>query len=92
MHNNYYFLRQLSSQLNQHVVGLPVVSCFSQNKDELIIELNDSHQSFFIKASLLPQFCCLSFPEGFNRARKNSVDLFPEIILKKIIAIRQFEN
>lgn len=92
MHNNYYFLRQLSSQLNQHVVGLPVVSCFSQNKDELIIELNNSHQSFFIKASLLPQFCCLSFPEGFNRARKNSVDLFSEIILKKIIAIRQYEN
>lgn len=92
MHNNYYFLRQLSSHLNQQLIGYSVVSCFSQNKDELIIELNDSSQSFFIKASLLPQFCCISFPKDFYRARKNSVDLFPEIILKKVKAIRQFEN
>jgi predicted ribosome quality control (RQC) complex YloA/Tae2 family protein len=92
VHNNYYFLRQLSGQLNQQLVGFSIVSCFSQNKDELIIELNNSKQSFFIKASLLPQFCCLSFPESFNRARKNSIDLFPQLILKKVIGIRQFEN
>ena len=92
MHNNYYFLRQLSSKLNQQLVGFSIVSCFSQNKDELIIELNNSHQSFFIKASLLPQFCCLSFPESFNRARKNSIDLFSEIILKKVTGTRQFKN
>ncbi|MBP9924393.1 MAG: DUF814 domain-containing protein [Cyclobacteriaceae bacterium] len=92
MHTNYYFLTQLSHQLNDKIVGYSVVSCFSQNKDELVIELNNSQQSFFIKASLIPQFCCLSFPEGFNRARKNSVDLFPEIILKKVMGIRQFKN
>lgn len=73
-------------------MGYTVVSCFSQNKDELVIELNNSQQSFFIKASLLPQFCCLSFPEGFNRARKNSVDLFNEVILKKVKRIRQYKN
>lgn len=92
MHNNYYFLRQLSAQLKQELIGYTLVSCFSQNKDELIIEFNNSSQSFFIKASLLPQFCCLSFPENFNRARKNSIDLFNEILMKKVKRIRQFEN
>ena len=92
MHNNYYFLRQLSAQLNKKIVGYSVVSCFSQNKDELIIELNNSQNSFFIKADLMPGFCCLSFPESFHRARKNSIDLFKDIILKKIIAVNQFEN
>lgn len=92
MHTNYYFLRQLSSQLKQEIIGYTVVSCFSQNKEELIIELNNSQKSFFIKASLLSQFCCLSFPESFNRARKNSIDLFSEILMKKITGIRQFTN
>lgn len=92
MHNNYYFLRQLSSQLNSKLVGYSVVSCFSQNKDELVIELNDAQNSFFIKASLSPELSCLSFPTQFHRARKNSVDLFDKIILKKIIGVKQFTN
>ena len=91
MHNNFYFLRQLSTALNKKLVGYSVVSCFSQNKDELIIELNNEKVSFFIKAHLL-SFSCLTFPDHFNRARKNSVDLFNEIILKKFIDVTQFEN
>ncbi len=73
-------------------MGFTLVSCFSQNKEELIIELNDSKTSFLIKASLQSGFCCLSFPSEFNRARKNSVDLFPSLILKKVTGVRQFQN
>ena len=92
MHNNFYFLRQLSSKLTERILGYSIVSCFSQNKDELIIELNNSKDSFFIKANLSGTFSCLSFPEEFHRARKNSVDLFKETVLKKIIRVRQFNN
>jgi predicted ribosome quality control (RQC) complex YloA/Tae2 family protein len=92
LHNNFYFLRQLSAELNKKITGFTVVSCFSQNKEELIIELNNSKESFFIKASLQPSFCCLSFPSGFSRAKKNSIDLFNDILIKKVIGIRQFEN
>ena len=45
-----------------------------------------------MKASLQPGFCCLSFPNEFNRARKNSVDLFKSLVLKKISGVRQFQN
>ena len=82
----------MSPLLSEKIVGYSIVSCFSQNKDELIIELNNSQDSFFIKANLVPGFCCLSFPGNFHRARKNSVDLFKEAILKKIISVKQFEN
>ncbi|MBI3482445.1 MAG: NFACT family protein [Bacteroidetes bacterium] len=92
MHNNFYFLKQLSAKLEERIFGYSVVSCFSQNKDELVIELNNTKDSFFIKANLSPTFSCLSFPEEFHRARKNSVDLFREIVLKKIIRVRQFTN
>ncbi len=92
MHNNYYFLVQLSVQLKSKLEGFTLVSCFSQNKDELIIEFNNESKSFFIKASLLANFCCLSFPNTFNRARKNSVDLFNEVLMKQVITITQYEN
>lgn len=92
MHNNFYFLRQLSRQLQQKIVGFTFVSCFSQDKDELIIELNDASTSFFIKASLQPEFQCISFPRSFHRARKNSVDLFLPMLMKKVLEVRQFNN
>jgi len=92
MHNNYYFLRALSVALEQALSGFTLVSCFSQNKDELVIEFNNTTRSFFLKATLLPDFQCLSFPEVFHRARKNSIDLFSEITMKKVIGVRQFLN
>ncbi len=85
-------MRQLSVRLSEIILDYTVVSCFSQSKDELVIELNNSKKSFFIKANLSQGLCCLSFPESFHRARKNSVDLFKEVILKKIIGVRQFKN
>lgn len=92
MHNNYYFLRQLSSELAIEITGFTLVSCFSQNKDELVIEFNNERKSFFIKATLLPDFQSLSFPATFHRARKNSIDLFNDLLMKKVTGVRQFTN
>ncbi|NOS91655.1 MAG: DUF814 domain-containing protein [Cyclobacteriaceae bacterium] len=92
MHNNYYLIKPLSEQLHSLLNGFSLVSCFSQNKDELVFEFNNAHTSFFLKASLQPSLCCLSFPSTFHRAKKNSIDLFDEIILKKVITIHSFSN
>ncbi len=92
MHNNYYFLRQLSRELEARLRGTVVSECFSQSKDELIIRFETREEPFFTKAGLLPNFSCLSFPENFQRARKNSADLFDELIGRKLVSIRQFDN
>ncbi|MDQ3289834.1 MAG: hypothetical protein M3Q05_00940, partial [Bacteroidota bacterium] len=94
MHNNYYFLRQLTQALKPVLVGSVVDSCFSQEKDELIISFRnpDSANIFYIKAMLTAQFSTLYFPESFNRARANSVNLFPEIIGEEIQEIIQHQN
>lgn len=92
MHNNYYFLRQISSGLQSILDGFTLVSCFSQNKDELVFEFNNARTSFFIKANLQGDFSCLTFPESFHRARKNSIDLFNDVLMKKVTGVRQFSN
>ncbi len=69
-----------------------VSECFSQSKNELIIRFETVSDSFYIRASLMPEVSCLSFPEDFQRARKNSVDLFPDIGGRRVLGLRQFNN
>ena len=92
MHNNYYFLRQLSAELEKKISGTIISECFSQNKDELIIRFETTTKPLFIRASLQSDFCCLSFPEEFSRARKNSVDLFDKLIGHRVTGITQINN
>ena len=95
MHNNYYFLRQLTPPLSNTLVGGVLVEIFSQNRNELILGFSlatPHHPSFYIKAHLESTFCCLQFPEAFHRAKKNSVDLFPEVAGATVLHLRQFEN
>jgi len=92
VHNNFYFLRALATELAGHLRGFTLVSCFSQTKDELVIEFNNGEGSVFLKASLLPELQCLSFPSTFRRARKNSIDLFNEILMKPVSEVHVFRN
>lgn len=92
MHNNYYFLKQLTVRLREELADTVFVHCFSQNKDELILIFDKVEHPFIIKAYLSANFCCISFPTEFHRARKNSVDLFNEVIGHKVVGIYQFLN
>lgn len=98
MHQNYYFLRHLADALRPQLVGLKLMECFSQEKDELVVVLahargkNNFYRPFFLRASLKADFGCLNFPDEFNRARQNSVDLFEELIDLNVANVRVFEN
>jgi predicted ribosome quality control (RQC) complex YloA/Tae2 family protein len=85
MHLNYHFLQYLCPELEKAFKGKKIISCFSQNKDELILEIDDAEESRFIRAHFLPPQIYLSFPENFQRAKRNSIDLFKELIGDEII-------
>jgi predicted ribosome quality control (RQC) complex YloA/Tae2 family protein len=85
---NYFLLRALCPILNERLHGFTLVSCFSQNKDELVFEFNNAERSFFIRALLDPAFTCITFPNNFPRARKNSIDLFNELVMQKVRAVQ----
>lgn len=84
MHTNYYFLRQLAPALTAQLRGYRVASCFSQEKDELVVGLTDGAREFWLKAQLGATFPALALPETFQRARVNSVDLFPELLDEQV--------
>lgn len=94
MHNNYFFIRQLSEELDRMLREYVLTECFSQSKDELVLvfEAINSQDFQIIQAHLTAEFSALSFPETFQRARKNSVDLFPEITGKRVEKVSQPEN
>jgi predicted ribosome quality control (RQC) complex YloA/Tae2 family protein len=98
MHQNYYFLNQLATALRPQVLGLKCMECFSQEKDELMVVLAEArgkhnfYKPFYWRATLRPEFGCLSFPEDFSRAKNNSADLFAELTDLAVIGVCCFLN
>lgn len=98
MQSNYYFLRQLSNELENQLKGLVLAECFSQEKDELVIGFCPEEKQwrkkrdFYIRATIRPDFVALSFPDDFRRAGRNTVDLFSELLDKPVLGVRQFLN
>ena len=84
MHTNYYFLRQLAPALTERLRGYRVAVCFSQEKDELVVGLTDGAKEFWLKVQLGAAFPALALPETFQRARANSVDLFPDLLGEQV--------
>ena len=64
MHLNYHFLKYLCPELEKVFLGKTISACFSQNKDELIIETEDQTESRYIRAHFLPPQIYFSFPEN----------------------------
>ncbi len=92
MQNNYYFLRQLTKELKPELLGLQLSTCFSQQKNELILGFSNLEKEFYIKATLQSDFSCLSFSNTFARSKRNSANLFSEILDKKVSTLVQYEN
>lgn len=93
MHNNYYFLRQISHALNKKLAGLSLLECYTQNRNELILGFGDGQEvKLPIVATLTETFSALSFPHGLTRAKRNSADLFPTLIGAVVMSVEQIEN
>lgn len=92
MQNNYYYLRQLSAQLERQLTGWTLAVCFSQEKDELVLGFCREQEEFYLKAVLRPDLACLVFPENYHRARRNSVDLMEEIVGRTVEGVLQYRN
>ncbi|GGK79813.1 NFACT RNA binding domain-containing protein [Rufibacter glacialis] len=88
MHQNYFFLRKLAQKLDQQLKGFTLQAAFSQEKDELVLAFYQEEKEFYLKAIQTPTFSSLQFPQTFNRARQNSVDLFTGLVGEEVLEVR----
>ncbi|MEM6735855.1 MAG: NFACT RNA binding domain-containing protein [Bacteroidota bacterium] len=91
MFHNYFFLKRLTVFLHDKLLGLSLVECFSQNKNELVLAFGSQLKEFYIRASLDPLISLLAFPDSFARAGKNSVNLFEELIHQEVLQVETFQ-
>ncbi|SDD10713.1 Predicted component of the ribosome quality control (RQC) complex, YloA/Tae2 family, contains fibronectin-binding (FbpA) and DUF814 domains [Algoriphagus faecimaris] len=84
MHLNFHFLRFLCPRLTENFSGFLITACFSQSKDELILAAENEGRELYIRLHFLPPQIFYSFTNKFQRAKRNSIDLFPFLIGQKI--------
>src|SRR5690606_26028433 len=93
MHLNYFFLRKLVDALRSNIIDTKLVEAFSQDKDEIVLKFDPRDgDRFVIRAILRADFTCLYFPDRFERARANSVDLFRPLYGLRVSELRMFTN
>ena len=66
---------------------MTLLECFSQSKNELMLGFGDNNDDLWIKADLKSEFTSLCFPKRFERAKKNSVNLFSDFLNQKVISV-----
>ena len=86
------FILQIAMALDQKLKGAELAVCFSQSKDELMLGFALPAEDFWIQADLEPEVSMLYFPKEFHRAKKNSVDLFPELVGLKVQEVVAHKN
>ena len=76
MHLNHYFFSRLVAELKPLIVGSFLSEIYSQQKDEVILGFAKPGIDYFIKCQLGPGIQGFTFAQEFNRAKRNSIDLF----------------
>lgn len=93
MHNNHFFLKRLAIELHEKLEEAVLLECFSQSKDELVLGFALKNKNdFYWKADLKSTFSCLYFPTDFARAKRNSINLFPELVNQKVKKVFVYNN
>ncbi|MDW8297061.1 MAG: NFACT RNA binding domain-containing protein [Raineya sp.] len=92
MHQNYYFLRAFTQEIEPVLRGMELITCFSQNKDEIVFGFGRPHQDLYIRATLQGDFACFHTLEEFHRAKKNTIELFETAIGKQVTQVKVMLN
>jgi predicted ribosome quality control (RQC) complex YloA/Tae2 family protein len=92
-HISYIALYSLTQWLRKHCKGGTLTQCFTQQKDEIMLEIeNNSQHTVFIRVGCAGFFQYVVPQLTFQRAKSNTMNLFPEIQGLKIIEIGILQN
>ena len=91
MYHTWFFQKRLAEALNSELEGRTLLACFSQQKDELILSFGNNAKELHLRADLSSQAGILSFRDSFSRARKNSVDLYDELLGRQVKSVSAYK-
>lgn len=78
MVRNYYTLNHIARELNT-LAGWVADECFTQDKDTLVLRMNDGKRECFIILVADGKYDSLYLKNSFGKARRNSVNLLPDL-------------
>lgn len=79
MLRHYFTLKKVVDEL-QALAGCEVMECFTQERDSVEIVFNKGGEQKYLHFSANPALCSIFLRNNFARARKNSTDLFEDLI------------
>lgn len=91
MIRHYFTLFRAADEI-KHLIGCQIASCFSQEKDSVILEFDAHTGPSFVSISVHPKFSSLFMRNKFARAKKNTVNVFNEIVGDFLQNVEIFEN
>ncbi|MFC2103052.1 NFACT RNA binding domain-containing protein [Bacteroidota bacterium] len=87
MIKNYFILNRFVIEAGKIINGTAIVDIFSQERDKLIIQLVNGDEEHFLEMCVNPGQPYINLRERYSRAKKNTINLFPEFLNKKIETI-----
>ncbi|HQJ47398.1 MAG TPA: hypothetical protein PK195_12165, partial [Ignavibacteriaceae bacterium] len=85
MYKNYFFLNRIALELNTILSGCLIKSIFSQEKDKLIMQFEKPVDNV-IEFSVNHSEPYITYRKKYIRAKRNTIDIFPELLHKKILS------
>jgi predicted ribosome quality control (RQC) complex YloA/Tae2 family protein len=88
MIKNYFYLNRLIVETGSILPGKKVFNIFTQEKDKLILEFGEDDEVKFLEMYVNPGEPHINIRTSYSRAKKNTIDVFPEVRTQIISSIK----
>ena len=78
MIKNYFYLNRFVLEADKILTGKKVYNIFTQEKDKLILEFGEDDAVKFLEMYVNPGQPHINIRKSYSRAKKNTIDVFPE--------------
>jgi predicted ribosome quality control (RQC) complex YloA/Tae2 family protein len=86
--SNWLTYRAAAAALDERLRDAVIEEAFTQQKNELVVVARRDDEEVVLQFSAEPQFAWMLIKPDFARARRNSLDLFPDLIGDRIASVR----
>lgn len=87
MVTHYFTLHALSKELDEHLRDGLILEVYTQHKNELLMTICRESREMCLTISIEPALNYIYLRDTVSRARKNTVDIFPQVLQNRITGI-----